>query len=190
MDACALDWQKAAVMWTWLGCSDPMGQWCALAELEKRLRDTSEDKRRLADALRASPIAERDRLAAFVLDEAAAFAANPFPSTTAGAARQRWGLREIEFEAMQIASAGLSCLMTALARLPASEPLRQEILRTPTHVLYLLHHGESGRIIGAVLHGKPREPLPLFVRPKAVSRRPRRRRTNPDQLDLFELNTA
>ncbi len=132
------------------------------------MRGTSEDKRRLADALRAGAIAERDRLMAFVLDAATAFAANPFPSTTAGAARQRWGLREIEFEAMQVASAGLSCLMRELARLPSGEPLRQEILRTPAHVLYLLHHGESGRIIGAVLHGKPREALPLFVRPKAV----------------------
>jgi hypothetical protein len=158
-----------------------------LAGSEKRLRDTSEDKRRLADALRAGTIAERDRLAAFVLNEATAFAANPFPSTTAGAARQRWGLREIEFEAMQVASAGLSCLMKALARLPSGEPLRQEILRTPAHVLYLLHHGESGRIIGAVLHGKPREALPLFVKPKAVPRQSRRRRVNPEQLDLFEL---
>jgi hypothetical protein len=53
------------------------------------LRDIPEEKRRLAAALRAGTIAERDRLAAFVLDEATAFAANPFPSTTAGAARQR-----------------------------------------------------------------------------------------------------
>ncbi|WP_244936670.1 hypothetical protein [Methylobacterium currus] len=53
------------------------------------MRDISEDKHRLADVLRASAIAECDRLAAFILDEATAFAANPFPSTTAGAARQR-----------------------------------------------------------------------------------------------------
>ncbi len=58
-------------------------------------------KRQLAEALlTASHIAERDRLAAFIRDEAMAFVANPFPSTTAGAARQLWGMREIEFRAM------------------------------------------------------------------------------------------
>lgn len=158
------------------------------------MRDIPEEKRRLAAALRAGTIAERDRLAAFVLDEATAFAANPFPSTTAGAARQRWGLREIEFEAMQVAAAGLPCLMAALARLPAGEPLRQEILRTPAYVLYLLHHGESGQIVGAVLHGKPRGALPSFVRPKATPpratpRRPRKRRVSAEQLDLFEISS-
>lgn len=156
------------------------------------MRDIPGEKRQLADALRVGTIVERDRLAAFVLDEATGFGANPFPSATVGAARQRWGLREIEFEAMQVASAGLPCLMAALARLPAGEPLRQEILRTPAHVLYLLHHGESGRIVGAVLHGKPREALPPFVRPKATParatlRRPRRRRVSVEQLDLFEI---
>ena len=156
------------------------------------MRNIPEEKRQLADALRAGTITERDRLAAFVLDEATGFAANPFPSTTAGAARQHWALREIEFEAMHVAAAGLPCLMTALSRLPSSEPLRQEILRTPAHVLYLLHHGESGRIVGAVLQGKPREALPPFVRPKATParvnlRRPRRRRVSAEQLDLFEI---
>ncbi|AWN55556.1 hypothetical protein DK412_11260 [Methylobacterium sp. 17Sr1-1] len=150
----------------------------------------SGDKRRLADGLRASTIIDRERLAAFILDEATAVAANPFPSTTAGAARQRWGLREIEFEALQVASAGLPCLMTALARLPTGVPLRQEILRTPTHVLYLLHHGESGRIVGAVLHGKPREALPPFTRPQPAPRRPGRRRANSQQLDFFEVRLA
>ncbi len=75
-------------------------------------------------------MAERGRLAAFVLDEATAFAANPFPSTTAGVARQRWGLREIEFEAMEIAAAGLPCLLAALAAYRLRNPLRQEIQRT------------------------------------------------------------
>ena len=151
------------------------------------MRDIPEETRRLADALRAGIIAERDRLAAFVLDEATAFAANPFPSTTAGAARQRWGLREIEFEAMQVAAAGLPCLMAALARLPSGEPLRQEILRTPAHVIYLLRDGESGHILGAVLHGKPREALPPFVKPGSSPRQSKRRqRASAQQLDLFE----
>lgn len=154
--------------------------------------DIPEEKRRLADALRAGGIAERDRLAAFVLDEATAFAANPFPSTTAGAARQRWGLREIEFEAMQVAAAGLPCLLTALALLPPGELLRQEILRTPGHVLYLLHQEGDGRIVGAVLHGKPREQLPPIARPQAIPpkaplRRPSQRRVSVEQLDLFEI---
>jgi hypothetical protein len=134
------------------------------------LRDIPEDKRRLAGALRAGTIAERERLAGFVVDEATMFAANPFPSTTAGAARQRWGLREIEFEAMEVASAGLPCLMASLAGLPAGEALRQEILRSPTHVLYLLRRGEAGAIVGAVLHGKPREALPPFTRPQPVAK--------------------
>ena len=120
------------------------------------------------------------------------FAANPFPLTTAGAARQRWGLREIEFEAVQVAVAGLPCLMAALACLPVGEPLRQEILRTPVHVLYLLHHSESGRIVGAVLHGKPRQALPPFVRakatpPRVTPRRSRQQRVSAEQLDLFEI---
>ncbi len=119
------------------------------------MRDIPEEKRRLADALRVSAMAERGRLAVFVLDEATAFAANPFPSTTAGVARQRWGLREIGFEALEIAAAGLPCLLAALACLPSVEPLRQDILRTSAHVLYLLYRTEGGQIVGAVLHGKP-----------------------------------
>ncbi|TNC05216.1 hypothetical protein FF100_35985 [Methylobacterium terricola] len=69
---------------------------------------------------------------------------------------------------MQVASAGLPCLMVALTRLPAGEPLRQEILRTPAQVLYLLHHSESGQIVGAVLHEKPRGALPPFVKPRSA----------------------
>lgn len=163
----------------------PLG-WYVLAKPEKRLQDIQGDKCRIADTLRAGTIAERDRLAAFVLDGATAFAANPFPSTTAGAARQRWGLREIEFEAMQVAAAGLPCLLAALACLPSGQPLRQEILRTPAHVFYLLYHGESDRIVGAVLHGKPGEALPPFARPTAAARQTRRQAVSAQQFDLFE----
>ncbi len=49
----------------------------AVNQARPRLRDIPEEKRRLADALRVSAMAERGRLAAFVLDEATAFAANP-----------------------------------------------------------------------------------------------------------------
>ncbi|UHC20014.1 hypothetical protein LRS73_34160 (plasmid) [Methylobacterium currus] len=45
------------------------------------MRDILEDKRRLADALRAGGIAEREPLAAFVADEATVVAANPLRST-------------------------------------------------------------------------------------------------------------
>jgi hypothetical protein len=45
------------------------------------LRDIPEGKRRFADALRAGSIPEFEPLAAFVADEATAFAANPFRST-------------------------------------------------------------------------------------------------------------
>lgn len=158
------------------------------------MRDIPEEKRRGADALRAGTIAEREPLAAFVVNEATVCAANPFPSTSAGAARQRWGLRE--FEAMAIASAGLPCLKASLGRLPAGETLWQEILKSPTHVLYLLWHDEGGPIVGAVLHGKPRQALPLFVRPEPVAepdpparrapvKRSARKPATPDQLELF-----
>jgi hypothetical protein len=163
----------------------------------ERLQDISGDKGRLVAVLDASRIVERDRLVAFVLDPATAFAANPFPSSTAGAARQRWGLREIEFEGMLVASVGLRCLMAALSDLPAGEELRQEILRSPTHVLYVLWQGKVGPVVGAVLHGKPREALPAFtpaarsttappvMLERRVTRRPSRRRVDARQLDLF-----
>jgi len=147
-------------------------------------------KRQLAGALlTAGHIAERDRLATFVRDEATSFAANPFSSTTAGVARQRWGMREIEFRAMEVASAGLSCLLTALAHLPTSEPLRQEILRAGTYSLYLLHHGDGCRIVGAVLHGKPRQALPQ-LRSSAKPRGRPRRSPSAQQLDLFGMHGA
>lgn len=171
-------------------------------EQGQRLRDIPEDKDWLVAALGASRIVERDRLAAFVRDPATAFAANPFPSTTAGAARQRWGLREIEFEAMLVASAGLRCLVDALSDRPAGEALRQEILRSPAHVLYVLRRGETGPVVGAVLHGKPREalppfapaarsvPIPTVVPARRVTRRPSRKRGDVRQLDLFATSTG
>ncbi len=59
----------------------------------------------------------------------------PVPVDNGGAARQRWGLREIEFEARGVPSVGLSCLMAALSGLPVNEPLRQEILRASSLAL-------------------------------------------------------
>jgi hypothetical protein len=147
-------------------------------------------KRQLAGALlTARHIIERDRLAAFLRDEATTFAANPFPATTAGAAHQLWSMRAIEFRAMEVASAGLSCLLAASARLPISEPLRQEILRAGPHSLYLFHHGDGCRIVGAVLHGKPRQELPPFKSSPKPRGRPRRS-PSPQQLDLFGMHSA
>ncbi|GJD50527.1 hypothetical protein OPKNFCMD_3270 [Methylobacterium crusticola] len=147
-------------------------------------------KRQLAGALLAARhVAEREQLAAFLLDEVTAFAANPFPATSSGAAQQLWSTRSIEFRAMQIASAGLPCLLAALARLPVGELLRQEILRAGPHSLYLLHHGDGCRIVGAVLHGKPRQALPVISRPPRPRGRPRRAHGG-QQLDLFGMGVA
>jgi hypothetical protein len=98
-------------------------------------------------------------------------------------------MREIEFRAMDIAAAGLSCLLAALARLPTSEPLCQEILRAGTHSLYLLHYGDGCRIVGAVLHGKPRQELPQ-LRPLPKPRGRPRRLPSTQQLDLFGMQSA
>ncbi|WP_244749146.1 hypothetical protein [Methylobacterium indicum] len=156
------------------------------------MQDIADQKRQIAGMLRAGTFAERERLTAFVVDGATVVAANPFPTTTAGAARQRWGLREIEFEAMGVASAGLPCLMAALSGLAVNEVLRQEILRTSTHVLYVLLRGEGGSIVGAVLHGKPGVALPPFVRREPVVRpapakSAARKRIASGQLELFAI---
>ncbi len=93
---------------------------------------------------------------------------------------------------MEIAAAGLPCLLAALACLPSAEPLRQEIMRTPAHVLYLLHRTEGGQLVGAVLHGKPGLALTLFVQPdpapRLATRRQRRRQVSAQQLDLFAID--
>ncbi|WP_128566446.1 hypothetical protein [Methylobacterium crusticola] len=147
-------------------------------------------KRQLAGALlTARHIAERDQLAAFIRDEGTSFAANPFPSTSSGAAHQLWSTRSIEFRAMQVASAGLPCLLAALARLPRGELLHQEILRAGPHSLYLLHHGDGCRIVGAVLQGKPRQVLPVIGRSPRPRGRPRRAHGG-QQLDLFGMGFA
>jgi hypothetical protein len=141
-------------------------------------------KRQLASAVLTTPhIAEREVLAGFLLDEAAVFAPNPFASTKAGAAHQLWYGRAIEFQALLVASAGLPCLLRALKALPVVEPLRQEIVRSPGHVLYLYHRGDGCRVVGAVLHGKPRQALPVL---RKRAGRPRRSIAT-CQLDLFAL---
>ncbi|ACL63230.1 hypothetical protein [Methylobacterium nodulans] len=147
-------------------------------------------KHQLARALQtATHIADREQLAAFILDDATAFAGNPFPNLTAGAALQTWRTRAIEFEGAEIAWAGLGCLLRALERMQTREPLVQEILRTAPHTLYLFHRGDGCSIVGAVLHGKPRQPLPAAISP-ARAVRPKRSRGASRQLDLFDLSIA
>lgn len=86
--------------------------------------------------------------------------------------------------------------MVSLGGLPVGEALRQEILRSPTGVLYLLRHSEGGPIVGAVLHGQPREALPPFIRPehvakpdpaagRAPAKRLARKLVAPGQLQMF-----
>lgn len=59
-----------------------------------------------------------------------------------------------------------------------------------------LQHGEGGPIVGAVLHGKPREALPPFTRPEPVAKpdpvvrettaqRSARKPVAPGQLEMF-----
>ena len=72
---------------------------------------------------------DRERIAAFLRDDATAFAPNGFPTTTAGAARHIWRGHAFEFPILGVATAGLSCLMEALTRLPIGEPLTRHYLK-------------------------------------------------------------
>ncbi|WP_336492501.1 hypothetical protein [Methylobacterium nigriterrae] len=144
-------------------------------------------KRQLAASIRnAAHIAEGETLAAFVLDEATERGPNPFPQTSAGVVRHVWAARSFEFRALGIQSAGLPCLLTALAELPLSEPLVQEILRSGPYSLHAFTHGDGCRMIGAVLHSRPNVPLPPLVKPRN-SRRGNRTASveSRAQLDLF-----
>ncbi|MDP4026100.1 hypothetical protein Q8W71_26070 [Methylobacterium sp. NEAU 140] len=128
--------------------------------------------------------AEGGRIAAFLRDGATGFALNPFPDTTAGAARHTWAGQAFEFPLLGIEAAGLSCLLRALAALPASEPLARHILKSPAHTCTVFLT-LAGGFVGAVLHGKPGVPLPpAGPEPAAGGSRPRR--ASPTrQLDLF-----
>jgi hypothetical protein len=84
----------------------------------------------LASALLAAThIADRNVIAAFIADMATQPAPNPFPQTSAGAVRQVWRQRAAKFHSFDIQSAGLACLLTAIANMSVDKVLVQEILR-------------------------------------------------------------
>jgi hypothetical protein len=144
-------------------------------------------KRQLAASIQgAHHIGDRSAIAAFILDDATEFGANPFRRTSAGAQRQTWSGCSHEFPALGIQFAGLPCLLQALALLPTHEPLEQEVFRAGPFTAYIYHHGDGCRIVGAVLHGRPGIPLPGFAEvPCPQPSRRGRPRTPSAQLDLF-----
>ena len=144
-------------------------------------------KRQLAASIRtAAHIADRDLIAAFVLDEMTMPGVhNPFARTSVGTQRQTWASQGLQFQVFQIASVGLSCLLDALRALPNDEPLVQEILQSGPCRAYVYHRGDGCQIVGAVLHTKANIPLPTF---KPLRRQRGRLRTGGKsnlQYDLF-----
>ncbi|GAB6974529.1 hypothetical protein [Methylobacterium phyllosphaerae] len=141
----------------------------------------------LAAAVLASDhIIDRRVIAAFVADAATQPAPNPFPNTSAGAVRQVWQQRVVEFQSFGIQVAGLACLLTALANMSVDEPLVQEILRAGPHTTNVFSHADGSRIVGAVLYGKPGFALPALPVSRSLHQTSGRRMRIPaGQLDLF-----
>ena len=134
----------------------------------------------------ATHIADRDMIAAFVTNLATQPAPNPFPQTSAGAVRQVWRQRAAEFQSFDIQVAGLACLLATVSDMRVDEVLVQEILRAGPHTANVFHYGGSGRIVGAVLYGKPGCALPALPVPRVLRRGSGPRTRIPaGQLDLF-----
>ncbi|MCJ2032145.1 hypothetical protein MKK50_22525 [Methylobacterium sp. J-043] len=127
---------------------------------------------------------DRALLAAFLRDEGTDFALNPFPSTTAGAARLTCAGLAFEYPILGILSAGLPCLMEALAQLPKTTPLTRCILKSAAHTCVVFLTAEKA-CVGAYLHGKAGVPLPVFAPPAPTPRKGRGRLARAQQLDLF-----
>ena len=128
----------------------------------------------------------RHVIASFVGDPATQPAPNPFAQTSVAAVRQVWRQRAVEFESFEVQVAGLACLLKALIGMSLDEVLVQEILRAGRHTVNVFHLGDGGRIVGAVLYGKPGIALPVL--PAVKTAQPvsgRRKRGVADQLDLF-----
>lgn len=143
-------------------------------------------QRQLAASLRAcAHIADREAIAAFLLDPATQTSTNPFRETSAGAQRTTWSGHSFEFRAWRTTSLGLPCLLRALAALPGDEALVQEIFASGPYRAYLYHRGDGCQIIGAVLHGRESMALPAVATPapRRTTRRPSPARSQ--QLDLF-----
>ncbi|MCP1548077.1 MULTISPECIES: hypothetical protein [Methylorubrum] len=128
----------------------------------------------------AHRVPERERIAGFLRDPATEIIDNPFSATRAAAARNIWAGRSFDFRVMGVEAAGLSDLLSALAELPASEPLVEEVARSGPHTASIVLSGDRSRIVGVALYGRPGTALPRFV-----ARRPRRRAAASTQLDLF-----
>ncbi|TXN00176.1 hypothetical protein FV242_23075 [Methylobacterium sp. WL64] len=145
-------------------------------------------KRQLAAAvLGAAHIAERAAIAAFIHADATEFGVNPFARTSAGAVRHVWSANVFEFRALEVHALGLTCLLRAVSHLATETPLVQEILRSGPHTLHAFHHGDVCGIVGTVLYGRPRVPLPMPDLPRV--RPGRRREAATPQLDLFSLSS-
>ncbi|SFK77119.1 hypothetical protein [Methylorubrum salsuginis] len=143
-------------------------------------------KPQLADlVLAAGHLAERAAIAAFLRDEATAFASNPFAATKAGSVRHTWSGQAFEFRVLGIAAAGLPGLLEAVAALPPDAPLVQEIVRSGPHTCCVLLDPARTRVVGAVLYAKPGIPLPDLAPPAPPARPARRVRAPAAQLDLF-----
>lgn len=139
-----------------------------------------------ASLLASTHIADRHVIASFVADPATQPAPNPFAQTSAGAVRQIWRQRAVEFESFAVQAAGLSCLLRALSGMNVDEMLVQEILRAGPHTVNVFHRGDGCRVVGAVLFGKSGFALPVLHAPESAKPAgSRRKRNTMDQLDLF-----
>lgn len=136
----------------------------------------------------AALVVRKDRvlLAAFLLDAGTDFALNPFPSTTAGAARLTCAGLAFEYPILGIHAAGLPCLVEALAGLPKATPLTRCILKSAAHTCTVFTTAD-GACVGAYLYGKAGVSLPVFAPPASVPTpcKSRRDQIKAQQLDLF-----
>lgn len=145
-------------------------------------------QRQLAASIRtAAHIADRDVIAAFLLDATTTLSEhNPLSRTSAGAQRHIWTGRHREFVSFGVAALGVPCLLEALRALPNHEALVQEMLQAGACRAYVYHHGDGCRIVGAVLHAKGSAPLPAMKLPRRTAT-PRVVRQPTLQLDLFAI---
>jgi len=125
-------------------------------------------------------IPERERVAAFLRDPTTQLTSNPFAATCAATARHLWTGRAYDWRVMGVETVGVPELLSALAALPAAEPLTEEIARSGAITASVFLTADRGRLVGVAIYSKTGVPLPSFV-----ARRPRRRLVAATQLDLF-----
>ena len=128
----------------------------------------------------AHHVPERERVVAFIRDPATQLIENPFSATRAAVARNTWACRGFDLRAMGAEAAGITDRVNALAELPASEPLTEEVARSGPYTASVFLSNDGDRVVGVVLYGKPGISLPHFVANPL-----RRRRVASAQLDLF-----